>query len=179
MIIPIHPFLLDIALYALHQPACTCRDPRGKTLWCKSVLPFPEVPAVHTWWLGSQPRWAFAHTLDYMASIGAHPGMPRIVMHWMQGMWQQLCTWPSVTPNTMHTGTNWKVQQSCGSGTNRQWGSTPGSHWDIVVPAGNMALLTKVNTRITFEGSRLQLRDMLDASWPTHIRHQSPMGFWW
>ena len=33
-----------------------------------------------------------------------------------------------------------------------------------------MALLTKANTIITFEGSRLQPRDMLDTSQPTHVR---------
>ena len=32
MIIPIHPFLLDVPLYALHQPACTHRDPGGNPL---------------------------------------------------------------------------------------------------------------------------------------------------
>ena len=35
-----------------------------------------------------------------------------------------------------------------------------------------MALLTKANTIITLEGSRLQPGDMLDASQPTRIRHQ-------
>ena len=33
---------------------------------------------------------------------------------------QQLHAHFSVTPNTMHTGTNRKAQQSCGSGTNRE-----------------------------------------------------------
>ena len=30
MIIPIRPFLLDVLLHALHQPACARRDPGGK-----------------------------------------------------------------------------------------------------------------------------------------------------
>ena len=33
----------------------------------------------------------------------------------------------SIASTTMHTGTNQKAQQSCGSGTDREWGSTPGS----------------------------------------------------
>ena len=39
-----------------------------------------------------------------------------------------------------------------------------------------MALLTKANTIIMLEGSRLQPRDMLDASQPTCIRHQLQAG---
>ena len=35
-----------------------------------------------------------------------------------------------------------------------------------------MALLTKANTIITVEGSRLQPGDVLDASQPTCVRHQ-------
>ena len=34
----------------------------------------------------------------------------------------------------------------------------------LEVPAGDMALLTKANTMITIEGSRLQPRDTLDVS---------------
>ena len=39
-----------------------------------------------------------------------------------------------------------------------------------------MSLLTKANTINTLEGSRLQPRDMLDASQPTHIGHQLYVG---
>ena len=39
-----------------------------------------------------------------------------------------------------------------------------------------MALLTKANTIITFEGSGLQPGDALDASRPTHVRHQPHVG---
>ena len=40
----------------------------------------------------------------------------------------------------------------------------PGLVEILGVPAGDMALLTKANTIITVEGSRLQPRDVLDAS---------------
>ena len=39
-----------------------------------------------------------------------------------------------------------------------------------------MALLTKANTIITLEGSRLQPRDVLDVSQPTRIGHQPYAG---
>ena len=39
-----------------------------------------------------------------------------------------------------------------------------------------MALLTKANTIVTLEGSRLQPGDALDASRPTRIRHQPHVG---
>ena len=39
-----------------------------------------------------------------------------------------------------------------------------------------MVLLTKANTMIMFEGSRLQPGDALDASQPTRIRHQPYTG---
>ena len=32
-----------------------------------------------------------------------------------------------VTSTTIHTGTNRKAQQSCGSSTDREWGGTPRS----------------------------------------------------
>ena len=39
-----------------------------------------------------------------------------------------------------------------------------------------MALLTKANTMITLEGSRLQPGDVLDMLRPTRIRHQPYVG---
>ena len=39
-----------------------------------------------------------------------------------------------------------------------------------------MALLTKSNTIIMLEGSRLQPGDVLDTSRPTHVRHQPYAG---
>ena len=39
-----------------------------------------------------------------------------------------------------------------------------------------MALLTKANTKITLEGSRLQPGDVLDMSRPACIRHQLYVG---
>ena len=39
-----------------------------------------------------------------------------------------------------------------------------------------MVLLTKANTMITFEGSRLQPGDVLDALQPTRVRHQPYAG---
>ena len=47
---------------------------------------------------------------------------------------------------------------------------------DIPKSPTDMALLTKANTIITLEGSRLQPRDALDASRPTRIRHQPYAG---
>ena len=58
----------------------TCRDP-GEKLWCESVLPSPDFPAVHTCRLRSQPMWAYIHASGYVASVGTHPGMPIIVTH--------------------------------------------------------------------------------------------------
>ena len=46
------------------------------------------------------------------------------------------------------------------------------------VPPGDTALLTKANTIITVEGSRLQPGDVLDASQPTCVRHQPHAGLW-
>ena len=54
----------------------------------------------------------------------------------------------------------------------------PGLIEILGVPTGDMALLTKANTIITVEGSRLQPRDALDASRPTRIRHQPHAGLW-
>ena len=42
----------------------------------------------------------------------------------------------------------------------------PGSPW------GDTVLLTKANTIIMLEGSKLQPGDALDTSQPTHVRHQ-------
>ena len=39
-----------------------------------------------------------------------------------------------------------------------------------------MALLTKANTMITLEGSRLQPGDVLDTLQPTRITHQPYVG---
>ena len=39
-----------------------------------------------------------------------------------------------------------------------------------------MALLTKANTVIMLEGSRLQPRDTLDVLQPTRVRHQPYAG---
>ena len=47
-----------------------------------------------------------------------------------------------------------------------------------MVPAGDTALLTKANTIITVEGSRLPPGDVLDASQPTCVRHQPHTGLW-
>ena len=70
-----------------------------------------------------------------------------------------------VIPNTMHLGTNQKVQLSCGSDTNRELSGTPGSHLDNYrSPAGDVTLLTKANTMIIVEGSRLLTGDVLDMS---------------
>ena len=52
----------------------------------------------------------------------------------MMCAWQRPHTQLSVTPNMMHTGTNQKAQQSCGSSTNREWSDTPGSRWDTWGP---------------------------------------------
>ena len=41
---------------------------------------------------------------------------------------------------------------------------------------GDTALLTNANTIITFKGSRLQPRYVLDASRPTQVRHQPHAG---
>ena len=46
------------------------------------------------------------------------------------------------------------------------------------VPTGDTALLTKANTIITVEGSRLQPGDTLDMLRPTCVRHQPHVGFW-
>ena len=54
----------------------------------------------------------------------------------------------------------------------------PGLIEILEVPAGDMALLTKTNTIITVEGSRLQPGDVLDTSRPTHVRHQPHAGLW-
>ena len=43
-------------------------------------------------------------------------------------------------------------------------------------PLWETLLLTKANTINMLEGSRLQPRDMLDASQPTHIGHQPYVG---
>ena len=80
VVILIHPFLLDMSLYTLHQLHIHVRI-QEETLWCESVLPSPDFPAVHTCRLGLQPMWPYAHTLGYTASVGAHPGMQIIVMH--------------------------------------------------------------------------------------------------
>ena len=48
----------------------------------------------------------------------------------------------------------------------------------LEIPTGDTVLLTKANTIITVEGSRLQPGDMLDALQPTRIRHQPHMGLW-
>ena len=81
-----------------------------------------------------------------------------------------------VASTTMLMGTNRKAQQSCGSGTVREWGGTPGSRWDTQVPRCRMSLLTKATTINTLEGSRLQPRDVLDASQPTRVGHQPYVG---
>ena len=54
----------------------------------------------------------------------------------------------------------------------------PGLVEILEVPAGDTALLTKTNTIITVEGSRLQPRDTLDASQLTCVRHQPHAGLW-
>ena len=80
VVISIHPFLLDIPLYALCQLHIHIGI-QGKTLWFESVLPSPDFPAVHTCRLGSQPMWAYTHTSGYVASVSTHPGTPINVMH--------------------------------------------------------------------------------------------------
>ena len=47
---------------------------------------------------------------------------------------------------------------------------------EYLSPQWDMALLTKANTIIMLEGSRLQPGDALDVSQPTHIRHQPYAG---
>ena len=74
-------FLLDIPSYVLHQLHIRIGI-QWKTLWYESILPSPGFPAVHTYRLGSQPRWAYTHAFGYVASVGTHSGMPINVTHW-------------------------------------------------------------------------------------------------
>ena len=54
----------------------------------------------------------------------------------------------------------------------------PGLIEILEVPAGDTALLTKTNTIITVEGSKLQPGDALDMSQPTCVSHQPHTGLW-
>ena len=54
----------------------------------------------------------------------------------------------------------------------------PGLIEIFMSPAGVTALLTKANTIITVEGSRLLPRDALNASQHTYVRHQQHEGLW-
>ena len=132
MIIPIHPFLLDVLLHVLHQPARTCRDPGGKPSGARVYYPSLRFPQYFS--------------VSLLTQCTQTP--------------TERCSSPV---EAVLTGSR---------------AALPGLIEMFEVPAGDTALLTKANTIITVEGSRLQPRDALDASQLTRVRHQSPACLW-
>ena len=132
MIIPIHPFLLDVLLYVLHQLMQTHRDPGGKPSGARVYYP---------------PLRFLQSTLDDLGHNRYGP-MPTLQATWLQSVPTQGCQ-------------ECRVSLRC-----------------LLVPAGDTVLLTKANTIITVEGSRLPPGDMLDVSQPTRVRHQPHEGLW-
>ena len=138
VIIPICPFILDISSHTPCQPAHAHRDlggkPSGMRVYCLSLRFSQSTPDD----LGCNqgglrprfglcvvsrcpPRDAFAHGSGCVLSVGAHPGMPRIVTHRMRNMHgDSHAVHFNVASTTMLMGTNQKAWQSCGSGTVRE-----------------------------------------------------------
>ena len=164
----------------LCQPACTHRDPGGK----------PPGARVH------YPSLRFPQsTLD---DSGRNRGEPLLTLQatWLLSAPTQGCQELSCTENdeSMAAATcdtsvlllpqcTWAPTERCSSPVEvvltGSKAALPGLVEMLEVPTGDTVLLTKANTIITVEGSRLQPGDALDTSQATRFRHQPPMGLWW